>query len=169
MHAETEVQRHTIVPSLFSPQDTYQLRTDHLVVFCILHYSTIDFVSVLFWAAAITCMLLALKVSCCHLPDSSGEHNAMSWKHEYLSSGSLNVSRVRDMQKKMPGSRASAFSDVKSTAGPQQKSLYSQSRFEGQCRRYIILCTRNDGNGAPRSLTTNSSYLLLANVVHITV
>ena len=41
MHAETEVQRHTIVPSLFSPQATYQLRTDHLVVFCILHYSTL--------------------------------------------------------------------------------------------------------------------------------
>ena len=93
----------------------------------------------------------------------------MSWKSECLSSGSLKVSRVRYMQKGMPGSRASAFSDVKSTAGPQQKSIYSQSRFEGQCRRYIIICTRNVGNGAPRSLPTYSSYLQLANVVHITV
>ena len=114
-------------------------------------------------------MLSALKVSCCHLSDCSGEHDVLSCETVSLSCESLNVSMMRDMQKGMPESCASAFSNINSPAGPHQKSLNSQSRFEGQCRRYIINYTRSVGNGGARSLTTYSPYLLLANVLHIIV
>ena len=57
---------------------------------------------------------------------------------ESLSCGSPNMSRLRDAQKGMPGPCSSAFRNINSPEGPHQKIVYSQSRFEGQCRRCII-------------------------------
>lgn len=91
-----------------------------------------------------------------------------------LSCVCLNVSRVSNVQKGMPRSCASAFRDINSAAGSHKEIVYSQGRLEGQCRRCIVMFTRVVSviliERSLRALRyTCISYLLLANVVHVTV